>query len=63
MSKNDESTFFEEGFEYGSKRKKTQKKKIKVNMETTGNKNAAHMEGRQGRLLGQMERLGYLGPT
>jgi len=32
-------------------------------MEATGNENAAHMEGRRGRLLGQMERLGYLGPT
>jgi hypothetical protein len=38
--------FFEEGFECESKRKQAQKKKIKVNMETTGNKNAAHMEGR-----------------
>jgi hypothetical protein len=38
--------FFEEGLEYESKRKQAQKKKIKVNMETTGNKNAAHMEER-----------------
>lgn len=57
MSKNDESTFFEEGFEYESKRKHAPKKKIKMNMETTGNKNAALMEGRRGRLLGQTEWL------
>jgi len=62
-SKNDEFMFFEEGFEYERKRKQVQKKKIKVNTETTGNKNAAHTEGRRGRLLGQMEQLGYVGPT
>jgi len=55
-SMNNESTFFA-GFEYESKWKHAPKKKINVNMETTGNKNAARMEGRWGRLLGQTERL------